>query len=222
MKLMTFSIKHNASKDNRPISNGVKNFWDKLPKPFFVQAPMEDVTDAAFRRLIAKYADPELPRVMFTEFTSADGLIFAEEDGQRRLRRKLLYSESERPIVAQLFSAVPQRMEKAAKIVAELGFDGLDINMGCPDRAVEKQGCGASLMKDPCQSAGINLRRANIGTSCLGKNEDWIQRKRARYMAAGITCRKSCSCHHSCAHAQRNVGCARALGCCREGGFHSK
>ena len=107
---------------------------------------MEDVTDAAFRRLIARYGKPS---VMFSEFTSADGLVLAPEEGKAKLLKKLLYSEEERPIVAQLFTAVPERMEQAAQLVAELGFDGIDINMGCPDRAVEKSGCGAALIKNP-------------------------------------------------------------------------
>ncbi len=127
----------------------MKNFWERLPKPIFALAPMEDVTDAAFRRLIASYGKPH---VMFTEFTSADGLMLADADGQKRLRKKLLFSDAERPIVAQLFSSIPKRMETAARLVAELGFDGVDINMGCPDRAVEKSGCGAALMKTPAKA----------------------------------------------------------------------
>jgi len=107
---------------------------------------MEDVTDAAFRRLIAKYGKPA---VMFTEFTSADGLVRADEEGQRRLRKKLIYDESERPIVAQLFTAIPGHMERASKLVAELGFDGVDINMGCPVDEVVRQACGAALIKNP-------------------------------------------------------------------------
>ena len=107
---------------------------------------MEDVTDAAFRALIARYGKPH---VMFTEFTSADGLVLAPPDGQKSIMRKLIFSEAERPIVAQLFTAVPERMEKAARIIASLGFDGIDINMGCPDKAVEKSGSGASLIKNP-------------------------------------------------------------------------
>ena len=124
----------------------MKNFWEHLPKPFFVLAPLEDVTDAAFRRHIAQYGKPD---VMYTEFTSADGLILANERGQEQLRRKLLFSEIEQPIVAQLFTSSPERMEAAANIASELGFDGVDINMGCPDRAVEKSGCGAALIKTP-------------------------------------------------------------------------
>jgi nifR3 family TIM-barrel protein len=124
----------------------MKNFWSALPRPFFVQAPMDDVTDAAFRRMFARYGKPD---VMYTEFTSADGLVLAPEGGQRALRKKLLFGEGERPIVAQLFTSVPEHMEAAAHIAADLGFDGIDINMGCPDRAVEKGGCGADLIRHP-------------------------------------------------------------------------
>jgi len=137
----------------------MESFWNKLPKPFFALAPLEDVTDAAFRRLIAKYGMPASPRqasswrggpdVMFTEFTSADGLALAPEGGRKKLLKKLLFSESERPIVAQFFTSVPEHMEAAAKLAADLGFDGIDINMGCPDKAVEKSGCGAALIKNP-------------------------------------------------------------------------
>ncbi len=123
---------------------------------------MEDVTDAAFRRLIAKYSSPDMPRVMYTEFTSADGLLLADAEGQKKLRKKLLFSESERPIVAQLFTASSERMESGAKLCAELGFDGFDINMGCPDRAVEKSGCGAALMKNPAVAREL-LRAAKRG-----------------------------------------------------------
>lgn len=122
------------------------HFWETLRRPFFVQAPMEDVTDAAFRRLIARFGKPD---VMYTEFTSADGLILAPDSGKHAILKKLLFAEEERPIVAQLFSATPERMEQAARLCAELGFDGIDINMGCPNRSVEKSGCGASLIKHP-------------------------------------------------------------------------
>jgi nifR3 family TIM-barrel protein len=131
-------------------------FWEKLQKPFFVLAPLADVTDAAFRRVIAKYSahmrsDGTVggSDVMWTEFVSADGLILASEEGRRKLIADLLYSEAERPIVAQLFSAHPEHMEKAARLCFELGFDGIDINMGCPDRSIEKQGCGAAMIQNP-------------------------------------------------------------------------
>jgi nifR3 family TIM-barrel protein len=124
-------------------------------------APMEDVTDAAFRKLISKYGKPD---VMFTEFTSADGLVLAPEKGQRILRKKLIYGESERPIVAQLFTADPERMEKAAALVQGLGFDGIDINMGCPVREVVDTGCGAALIKNPALAREL-MRVARQGAS---------------------------------------------------------
>jgi nifR3 family TIM-barrel protein len=124
----------------------MQNFWERLPRPIFALAPMEDVTDAAFRRLIAQKGSPS---VFYTEFTSADGLVLAPEKSQPLLRKKLLYSNIERPIVAQLFTGSPERMEKAAALVQELGFDGIDINMGCPVREVVDNGCGAALIKNP-------------------------------------------------------------------------
>ncbi|OGG74021.1 hypothetical protein A3A40_01670 [Candidatus Kaiserbacteria bacterium RIFCSPLOWO2_01_FULL_54_20] len=124
----------------------MQDFWHTLPKPFFALAPLDDVTDAAFRRLIAKYGKPD---VMFTEFTSADGLVLAPEEGKKKLLKKLIFSEEERPIVAQLFTSVPEHMEEASHLCAKLGFNGIDINMGCPDKAIEKGGCGAALIKKP-------------------------------------------------------------------------
>lgn len=138
----------------------MKGFWEGLVAPFFIQAPMEDVTDAAFRQLIATFGKPD---VVFTEFTSADGLILAPESGKQAILKKLLYSENERPIVAQLFTSYPDRMEAAAKVVRDLGFDGLDINMGCPDRSVEKSGCGAALMKNPDNARAL-IRAAKRGS----------------------------------------------------------
>lgn len=107
-----------------------------------VLAPMANVTDAAFRRIIAKYGKPD---VTWTEFVSADGLL---SPGREVLMRDLEYSEGERPIVAQLFTGHADKMREAATLVAKLGFDGIDINMGCPDRAVEKQGGGAGMIKN--------------------------------------------------------------------------
>jgi len=130
----------------------MKNFWQTLPRPFFVLAPMADVTDAAFRRVVAKYSKighPMSDFVMYTEFVSADGLCLANKEGKAKLLRDLQYSEEEHPIVAQFFTAQPGHMERAAALAQELGFDGVDINMGCPDRAIEKQGAGARLMQNP-------------------------------------------------------------------------
>jgi len=123
-----------------------KGFWGKLKGPFFVLAPMADVTDPAFRRIIAKYGKPD---VMWTEFVSADGLFLASEEGKEKIKRDLEYSQEERPIVAQFFTSKPEMMKKAARYTVECGFDGFDINMGCPDRSIEKQCAGAALMKNP-------------------------------------------------------------------------
>ena len=124
----------------------MKNFWEKLPKAFFVLAPLANVTDAAFRRVVAKHSKRGGPFVMYTEFVSADGLCLAGEEGRSKLMRDLLFTEAERPIVAQFFTSTPEHMEKAAALAQELGFDGVDINMGCPDKTIEKQGAGAKLM----------------------------------------------------------------------------
>jgi nifR3 family TIM-barrel protein len=129
----------------------MSNFWEKLPKPFFALAPMADVTDAAFRRIITKYAKPD---VLWTEFVAVDGLL---SPGRDVLLRDFAYTEEERPIVAQIFGSKPDNFFKVAQMVAELGFDGIDINMGCPDKNVEKQGGGASLMKDPKRAQEIIL-----------------------------------------------------------------
>ncbi len=128
------------------------SFWDSLPRPFFALAPLADVTDAAFRRVIAKYSLPvggqenRHLHVMYTEFVSADGLVLAPEEGRKKLLRDLMFTPAERPIVAQLFTSVPEHMECAAALVQEMGFDGVDINMGCPAEAIERQGAGAKLI----------------------------------------------------------------------------
>ena len=137
-----------------------QGFWTTLPQPFFALAPMAGVTDAAMRRLIALYGKPH---VLWTEFVSADGLC---SPGQGRLRRDLAYSEIERPIVAQLYGANPATMERAAALVAAWGFDGIDINMGCPDRSVEKRGAGAALCKTP-RLAQAMIRAAQRGAMGL-------------------------------------------------------
>lgn len=145
------------------------NFWEKLPTPFFVLAPMADVTDAAFRRMIAKYSGHRRsdgtwggPDVMWTEFVAADGLARATPAGREKLMADLLYDATERPVVAQLFTSDEGHMEAAAALCLELGFDGIDINMGCPDRAIERQGCGSAMMRNP-ESASRIIRAAKRG-----------------------------------------------------------
>ncbi len=141
--------------------NSSVNFWAKLKrlkKPIMVLAPMADVTDAAFRRVIARYGKPD---VIWTEFVSADGLMLG---GREHLMHDLKYTEAERPIVAQFFSARPDMMKKAAELARELGFDGIDINMGCPDKSIEKQGAGAAMIKNPKLAREV-IRAAKEGAA---------------------------------------------------------
>ncbi|MFA6554128.1 MAG: tRNA-dihydrouridine synthase [Candidatus Paceibacterota bacterium] len=135
-----------------------KNFWKGLGKPFFVLAPMANVTDYAFRQMIAKYGKPD---VMWTEFVSADGLM---SKGRKQLLHNLEFSKKEKPIVAQLFTGHPEVMKGTAELVSKLGFDGLDLNMGCPDRAVLKQGGGSSLIKNSKIALEV-LKMAREGSS---------------------------------------------------------
>ncbi|MFA6006334.1 MAG: tRNA-dihydrouridine synthase [Candidatus Paceibacterota bacterium] len=150
------------------------SFWTKLPKPFFALAPMADVTDAAFRQIVAKYSFPLEKRslerssdllglrlgqtiskhpfpqgetVFWTEQVSCDGLV--HEKAREKLLLDLRYSEGERPIVAQFFGSKPENFYYCAKLASELGFDGVDINMGCPDKSVNKQKAGADLINNP-------------------------------------------------------------------------
>jgi tRNA-dihydrouridine synthase len=126
-----------------------KGFWPSLPRPFFVLAPMANVTDSVFRKLIAKYGKPD---VTWNEFVSADGLMSA---GRDRLLHDLAFSKAERPIVAQLFTGHPEAMRGAARLVRELEYDGLDIT-------VEKQGGGAAHIKDPTRAIEV-IRAAREG-----------------------------------------------------------
>lgn len=120
-----------------------QGFWGKLKKPIMVMAPMSGVTDEALRLMFLKYGKPD---VFWTEFVSAEGLFHPR--GRIFCLKILEHSLKQKPIVAQLFGSDPVYFEKAAKLIAELGFDGVDINMGCPDKAIEKQGAGAVLIKD--------------------------------------------------------------------------
>lgn len=119
-------------------------FWGKLKKPIFVLAPMADVTDCVFREIIAKYGKPD---VFWTEFVSADGLSHPE--AREKLLIDLKFDKGEHPIVAQIFGSNVENIRTAAMLCKDLGFDGIDINMGCPDKSIEKQSCGAAMIKNP-------------------------------------------------------------------------
>jgi len=139
----------------------MKNFWKKLKKPILCLAPMADVTDCVFRQIIAKYGKPD---IFFTEFVSADGL--AHPIAREKLLIDLKYSENERPMVAQIFGSKPDNIRKASALCKELGFDGIDINMGCPDKSIEKQYAGAAMIKNPKLIREI-IRAAKEGSEGL-------------------------------------------------------
>ncbi len=133
-------------------------------RPLYVLAPMADVTDVAFRKVINTYGKPD---VTWTEFVSADGLIRATPEGKEKLLRDLKFDPTiERPIVAQLFSSHPEYMKQAAALVQELGYDGIDINMGCPDKGIEKQGCGSAMIKNPENAVAV-IKAAKEGAPNL-------------------------------------------------------
>lgn len=130
-------------------------FYQDLPKPFFVLAPLDDVTDTVFRRIIADCAAPD---VYFTEFVNADGL---QSPGRPRLIKKLQMTALEMPLVAQIWGKVPDNFYKTARqlvdgtFAEELGlpagvqFAGIDLNMGCPEKAVVNNGCCSALIRNP-------------------------------------------------------------------------
>lgn len=146
------------------------NFWNNLNKPFFCLAPMSDVTDIAFRTMISKYSKNRENKnnvIFWTEFVAADGLC--DKHARKKLSHILRYKEGERPIVAQVFGANPENMKKACQYIASLDFDGIDINMGCPDKSVVAQGAGSALIKNPELARKI-IRAAQEGVKISGKN----------------------------------------------------
>ena len=118
------------------------NFWQSLARPIIGMAPMDGVTDATFRHTVAMHGKPD---VSFTEFTHVHDVC----RGPEFLLDSLIYHEAERPIIAQLYGKEPDLFYQAAHAVCELGFDGLDINMGCPSRSVASSGSGAGLIRTP-------------------------------------------------------------------------
>ena len=128
------------------------NFWHQLAlqtKPFLALAPMEGVTDYVFREIIAGAGKPD---VFFTEFTNTEALC---SKGYGKMVQNLKYSESQRPIVAQIWGTDPKNFCTVARMIKDLGFDGIDINMGCPVRDVLKMGSGASLINNPELAAAM-------------------------------------------------------------------
>jgi tRNA-dihydrouridine synthase len=135
--------------------------WDNLKKPFFVLAPLDDVTDVVFRQMVAEVAQLGEPRpagraakpdLFFTEFTNCDALF---SKGREATLPRLRFTEQQQPIIAQLWGVTPENYFKTAQLVAELGFDGIDINMGCPDKNVRKAGACSALIDNRPLAAEI-------------------------------------------------------------------
>ncbi len=123
----------------------MKSFWQDLAsnkKPFFALAPMEGATDSLFRQIIVIAGKPD---VFFTEFTNVEGLF---SKGSGVVERRLYHTVSEFPLIAQIWGLKPEFFYKAAKLLKEMGFTGIDINMGCPDVSVTKKGTCAALINN--------------------------------------------------------------------------
>ncbi|MGE5309991.1 MAG: tRNA dihydrouridine synthase, partial [Sphaerimonospora mesophila] len=153
------------------------SFWNDLPRPFFALAPMEDVTDVVFRHVVRRAGTPD---VFFTEFTNATGWVHA---GEQAIRGRLVKTDDEHPLLAQIWGGEPQDMENLARHCAELGFDGIDINMGCPAKSAIRSG-GSALIRKPdiaiaaiaaAKTAGLPVSvKTRLGYTSIDEWRDWL------------------------------------------------
>jgi len=135
------------------------SFWHTLPQPIIGLSPMDGVTDAAFRFIVARHGKPD---VQYTEFVNVEEI----SRGTASAWRQLQFVENERPVLAQIYGADPDQFYQVAQVLCELGFDGVDINMGCPSKSVSGRGCGAALIKNP-PLARMIIRAVQAGV------QDW-------------------------------------------------
>lgn len=155
------------------------HFWNTLPKPFFILAPMEAVTDVVFRHVIAAAAPPD---VYFTEFTNAAS--YCSEVGEHSTRGRLAFTPDEQPIVAQIWGNNPEHFATMSRGLAEKGFAGIDINMGCPDKTVVKNGTCSALIRQPelaaeliqaAKAGGLPVSvKTRLGFSNTDEWRDWL------------------------------------------------
>lgn len=153
------------------------NFWHGLKKPFFVLAPMEAVTDVIFRHVVASAAAPD---VWYSEFTNATGWVHA---GEKAIGGRMVRTSDESPIVAQIWGGNPDDMADFAKHCARLGYNGIDINMGCPAKSAVKNG-GAGLIRQPkvaieaikaAKTAGLPVSvKTRLGYSYVEEWQEWL------------------------------------------------
>lgn len=157
-----------------------KNFWKELPKPYFVLAPMEDVTDVVFRHVIAKAAAPD---VYFTEFTNSES--YCHPDGIESVRGRLTFTPDEQPIVAHIWGDKPEYFSRMSIGMAEMGFSGVDLNMGCPAPNVFKHGRGAGLIRRPevaaeliqaAKAGGLPVSvKTRLGHAKVAEWQEWLK-----------------------------------------------
>ena len=153
------------------------SFWDNLPQPFFILAPMEAVTDVVFRHVVKQAGAPD---VFFTEFANATGWVHA---GDKAIAGRLVKTNDEHPLVAQIWGGEPGDMEQFAGYCAQLGFDGIDINMGCPAKSAIKSG-GAALIRRPdvavaaiaaAKTAGLPVSvKTRLGYTHVDEWREWL------------------------------------------------
>ena len=157
----------------------MSSFWHNLPRPFFVLAPMEAVTDVVFRHVVSQAARPD---VYFTEFTNATGWFRA---GDKAIGGRLVKTDEENPIVAQLWGSDPEAMAALSQHCATLGYDGIDINMGCPDQSAIKGGGGAGMIRTPdvahqmiaaAKTSGLPVSvKTRLGYTYVDEWQDWLR-----------------------------------------------
>lgn len=157
----------------------MNTFWNELPKPFFILAPMEAVTDIVFRHAVAKAASPD---VFFTEFVNTNS--YCSPKGKHSTRGRLAFSEDEQPMVAQIWGTNPEYFREMAYGLKELGFAGIDLNMGCPAKDVVQNGAGSGLIRTPelateiiaaTKEAGLPVSvKTRVGYSSLDEMKDWL------------------------------------------------
>ncbi len=157
-----------------------ENFWQDLPKPFFVLAPMEDVTDVVFRKVVAQAGRPD---VFFTEFTNSES--YCHPEGQKSVRGRLLFTEDEQPMVAHIWGDSPENFRKMSIGMAELGFKGIDLNMGCPVPNVAGRGKGSGLILRPevaaeliqaAKAGGLPVSvKTRLGYKELDEWKEWLK-----------------------------------------------
>ena len=155
------------------------DFWGQFKPGFSILAPMEGVTDIAFRQVVAKAARPD---IFYTEFTNVNSYV--SEKGRPNALERLKYEQEEKPLVAQIWGTQPDMFLETAQALKQLGFDAVDINMGCPDRHVVATGGGSGLIRTPARAVEIirSTKMAGLPTSVktrlgytyIGEWHDWL------------------------------------------------